>query len=149
MKDNPLRRIYLIYSTVHLQVSARVETGVNCTTHIKTRTHTGKQIFRYASFFFAHLAYSSLLSASIASPPMPKNCWKNPCSFSMTVCFFLARVPPPPKRETGGISLSMSVPVVLISPSRKAFCKNLRVYGSRSFSSWISCCNAFSRSALT
>ena len=33
-----------------------------------------------------------------------------------------------PKREIGGISLSMSVPAVLISPSRNAFSMNFRVF---------------------
>lgn len=47
----------------------------------------------------------------------------------------LALAPPPPNRDTGGINLSMSVPVVLISPSRKAFSRNFRVSGSLSFSS--------------
>ena len=38
----------------------------------------------------------------------------------MIACFFAARFPPP-KREIGGIRLSMSVPVVLTTPSRKAW----------------------------
>lgn len=50
---------------------------------------------------------------------MPKNRSKKPFNFSMMVCFFSARFPPL-KREIGGISLSMSVPVVLTEPSRKA-----------------------------
>ncbi len=65
--------------------------------------------------------------------PSPKYFSKNALSFSMIPCFFLARFPPP-KRETGGISRSMSVPVVLTAPSRNAFAINFRVSSAFSFS---------------
>jgi len=38
---------------------------------------------------------------------------------SITACFFAALLPPP-KRETGGMILSIAVPVVFRTPSRKA-----------------------------
>jgi len=63
---------------------------------------------------------------------MPKYFSKNILSLSMTACFFLV-LAPPPKRETGGISLSMSVPEVLISPSRNALSRNLRVSSGFNF----------------
>ncbi len=49
--------------------------------------------------------------------PIPKKRSKKPSSFAITPCFFSARFPPP-KRDMGGSSLSMSVPVVLTAPSR-------------------------------
>ena len=77
--------------------------------------------------------------------PMPKNRSKKPFNFSMMVCFFSARFPPP-KREIGGISLSMSVPVVLTEPSRKALSIKRRVSSSFRFSSWmiVTSCRSFS-----
>lgn len=72
----------------------------------------------------------------VNGPPTPKNFSKNDFSLSMTPCFLTALFLPP-KRDTGGISLSISVPVVLISPSRNAFSRNFLVSGSFSFSSLI------------
>lgn len=50
---------------------------------------------------------------------MPKYFSKNPFSFSMTLCFFLAR-PPPPNRLTGGRILSYTLLMVVFPtvPSR-------------------------------
>ena len=55
--------------------------------------------------------------------PIPKKRSKKPSSFAITPCFFSARFPPP-KRDMGGSSLSMSVPVVLTAPSRNAISIN-------------------------
>ena len=68
--------------------------------------------------------------------PIPKNRSKKPSSFAITPCFFSARFPLP-KRDMGGRSLSMSVPVVLTAPSRNAISINLRVSFSFRFSSLI------------
>ena len=65
--------------------------------------------------------------------PSPKYFSKNALNFSIMPCFFFDRFPPP-KRETGGISLSISVPVVLMAPSRNAFSMNFRVSSGLSFS---------------
>ena len=46
--------------------------------------------------------------------PRPKYRSKNIRSLSITACFFLLR--PPPKRDTGGRILSISVPVVFSVP---------------------------------
>lgn len=54
-----------------------------------------------------------------AEPPIPKYFSKKILSLLIIPCFFSVRLPLP-NRETGGISLSMSVPAVLISPSRNA-----------------------------
>ena len=51
----------------------------------------------------------------------PKYFSKNVVSLSITPCFLTSR--PPPKRETGGMILSISVPVVFIVPSRKELLK--------------------------
>ena len=66
----------------------------------------------------------------------------------MTPCFFLA-LPPPPNREIGGISLSISVPAVFISPSRNAFSINFRVSSGFSFSSVIIALRSWSRCSTT
>lgn len=65
--------------------------------------------------------------------PSPKYFSKNALSFSITPCFFCA-LPPPPKRETGGMSLSISVPVVINAPSRNALATNFLVSSDLSFS---------------
>lgn len=66
--------------------------------------------------------------------PIPKNLSKNTCSFWITPCFFSARFSPP-KRDIGGISLSIAVPLVFTEPSRKATSINFRVSSSLRFSS--------------
>ena len=63
----------------------------------------------------------------------PKYFSKNPFNFSITVFFFSCRLPPP-KRDIAGSILSMSVPVVRIAPSRKAFSTNLAVSSAFRFS---------------
>jgi hypothetical protein len=50
--------------------------------------------------------------------PLPKKRSKKALIFSMTVPFFAALFPPP-KREIGGMSLSISVPVVLTGADQK------------------------------
>ena len=56
----------------------------------------------------------------------PKYFSKNTFNFSITVFFFSCLLPPP-KRDIAGSILSISVPVVRIAPSRKAFSTNLAV----------------------
>lgn len=77
--------------------------------------------------------------------PIPKNRLKNAINLSIMACFLTVRFPPP-KREIGGISLSMSVPVVLTEPSRKALSIKRRVSSSFRFSSWmiVTSCRSFS-----
>lgn len=86
--------------------------------------------------------------------PSPKYFSKNTLNFSIMPCFFFDRFPPP-KRETGGISLSISVPVVLIAPSRKAFSINSLVSMGLRFSpetiavkSASSCSDTYRRQSL-
>ena len=78
----------------------------------------------------------------------PKYFSKNTFNFSITVFFFSCLLPPP-KRDIAGSILSMSVPVVRIAPSRKAFSTNLAVSSAFSFSLAIisfrsSCLHCFS-----
>ena len=80
-------------------------------------------MFAGSSKFLVQRSGTDFSSALNSAIPSPKYFSKNAFSFSMTPCFFLD-LPPPPKRETGGISLSISVPVVFNVPSRKALATN-------------------------
>ena len=75
-------------------------------------------------------------SLSILHYPIPKKRSKNACSRLMILFFLSTRpFPSPPKREIGGMRLSMSVPVVLISPSCMAFSMKAFVRSGLRFSS--------------
>ncbi len=74
------------------------------------------------STYYALSAYTS-----------PKYFSKKLISLSIMLCFLAARLTPP-KRDTGGRILSMSVPVVFRAPSRKAISNRRRVSASFSFS---------------
>ena len=81
------------------------------------------------------------------SQPIPKKRSKKTLSFSMIVRFFFSL--PPPNLDTDGMILSISVPVVLIPPSRKEFSMNLCVSSGCRFSSLMISQSCFSRSCAT
>ncbi len=88
--------------------------------------------------FLRFVCHHTRTQAEKAFYPIPKYFSKNPSSLVMMPCFFSARLPPP-KRVIGGISLSISAPVVLTDPSRNAVSINFRVSSGFSFSSAMIC----------
>ena len=105
----------------------------------------GSAAFNLSSEFVWH-SYSTLFPVSVDVNQLtttPKNFSKKAFSFSITVSFFFALLLPP-NLDTGGSRLSMSVPVVLISPASKESSINLLVSSGFSFSVSMISCNAFS-----
>ena len=96
--------------------------------------YLGKQILNLLNLLSGYFLSEKSLLYNIIFYTKPKYFSKNSLSFSIMPCFLVARLPPP-KRDVAGINLSISVPVVLTTPSRKAFSINLRVSSSLSFSS--------------
>ena len=90
------------------------------------------KVLMYFSLGQDPISYSSSPFIKLAFPS-PKKRSKKSFSFSIILCF-LAALPLPPKRDIGGMSLSITVPVVLISPSLNAFSRYFLVSSSFSFS---------------
>jgi len=59
------------------------------------------------------------------SPEISKNRSKKPVSLAKILSRFFVRSPVGDKRDTGGKTLPMVVPVVVTPPSRKAFFTNV------------------------
>ena len=97
---------------------------------------------------FFQYSFIIIFSDFISVIPKPKYFSKNNFNFSITSCFFFA-LPPPPKRDTVGIILSISVLVVFNMPSRNELNTNFLVSSGLSFSTAIISTRSFSSCSKT